>query len=321
MLTLGIGAFGRDSSVVLVNENSIVAAIEEEKLSRSGGTGGIPRLAAARCLEQANAKIQDVRIAAFPFRPGISALRESGFRFRQSFSGAGPSSWIHSLGQTFRQAGQLRQMRQLYGACGSFLFLEHHLCHAASAYFTSPFERALVLTLDERGDMRSGSLYLGEGDELRLLRPLRFPNSLGWFYSCVTELLGFRARRDEHKVQWLSKDGRPEFVSAFRKLFHWDSDGLPVLNTRYLRSCGEEDTAFSEAVLRDLRLGSRVIASDPEMRASLARSARDFIEEIVLTIAERYRKRHSVDCLCVAGGLFLNVFLVRALETRSSFKQ
>src|SRR2546429_7777202 len=92
------------------------------------------------------------------------------------------------------------------------------------------------------------------------------------------------------KVQWLSKDGRPEFVSAFRKLFHWDSDGLPVLNTRYLRSCGEEDTAFSEAVLRDLRLGSRVIASDPEMRASLARSARDFIEEIVLTIRSEERR-------------------------------
>src|SRR6266576_6109511 len=321
MLTLGIWAFGRDSSVVLVDETSIVAAIEEEKLSRSVGAGGIPRLAVVRCLEQGNARIQDVQIAAFPFRPGLSALRQARVHFRQSFSGAGPSAWIQALGQIFRQAGQLRQMRRLYSGSGSFLFLDHHLCHAASAYYTSPLERALVLTLDERGDMRSGSLYLGEGDELRLLRPLRFPNSLGWFYSCVTELLGFRARRDEHKVQWLSKDGRPEFVSAFRKLFHWDSDGLPVLNTRYLRSCGEEDTAFSEAVLRDLRLGSRVIASDPEMRASLARSARDFIAEIVLTIAERYRKRHSVDCLCVAGGLFLNVFLVRALETRSSFKQ
>ena len=321
MLTLGIGAFGRDSSVVLVNENSIVAAIEEEKLSRSGGTGGIPRLAAARCLEQANAKIQDVRIAAFPFRPGISALRESGFRFLQSFSGAGPSSWIHSLGQTFRQAGQLRQMHQLYGACGSFLFLEHHLCHAASAYYTSPFERALVLTLDERGDMRSGSLYLGEGDELRLLQPLPFPNSLGWFFSRVTRLLGFRPHRDEHKVQWLSKDGQPNFVSAFRKVFRWNSGGLPVLNRRYFGSGADEDAAFSDAVLRDLGLDRSVVASDAQVRASLARSVRDVLEEIVLAIAERYRKRHSVDSLGVAGGLFLNVFLVRALETRSGFRQ
>ena len=319
MFTLGIWAFGRDSSAVLVDDTSIVAAIEEEKLGRSTGMGGIPRMAISRCLDQGDAKITDVQLAAFPGRPTRSALREAGFQLRNAFSGS-RAAWAHALGRNFREAAQVRQIRRLYGAT-SFLFLDHHLCHAASAYYTSPFERALVLTLDARGDMRSGSVYLGEGDELRLLRPLRFPNSLGWFYSCVTQLLGFRARRDEHKVQWLSKDGQPEFVSSFRRLFHWDSDGLPVLNTLYLGSSGEGDAAFSEQLLRDLRLDSRVIASDPQLRASLARSARDFIEEIVLTIAERYRKQHSVDSLCVAGGLFLNVFLVRALETRSSFKQ
>ena len=318
MLTLGIWAFGRDSTAVLVDDNSVAAAIEEEKLSRSTGMGGIPGMAVSRCLEQRNAKMTDVQLAAFPRRLTLSALREAGFRLRNVFSGA-PAPWPHALGRNFREAAQLRQIRRLYDAT-SFLFLDHHLCHAASAYYTSPFERALVLTLDERGDMRSGSLYLGKEDELRLLRPLRFPNSLGWFYSCVTQLLGFRARRDEHKVQWLSKDGQPDFVSSFRRLFHWDSDGLPVLNTRYLGSSAEEDTAFSQVVLRDLGLDSRVIASDPQLRASLARSARDLIEEIVLTIAERYRKQHSVDSLCVAGGLFLNVFLVRALEARSGFK-
>jgi carbamoyltransferase len=321
MLTLGIWAFGRDASVVLADETSIVAAIEEEKLSRSAGTGGIPRLAVARCLEQANAKIQDVQIAAFPLRPRVSALREAGFHFRQSFSGAGPTAWIQSLGQTFRQVGQLRHMRHLYGGSGSFLYLDHHLCHAASAYYTSPFERALILTLDERGDMHSGSLYLGEGDELRPLQTLRFPNSLGWFFSRVTSLLGLRPRRDEHKVQWLSKDGQPDFVPALRKVFHWDADGLPVLNKRYLGSGAQEDTAFSETVLRELGLEPRSIISDPQVRASLARSARDVLQEIVLAIVERYRKQHSADCLCVAGGLFLNVFLVRALETGSGFKQ
>ena len=321
MLTLGIWAFGRDSSVVLVDDTSIAAAIEEEKLSRSAGTGGIPHLAVARCLEQRNAKIQDVQIAAFPLQAGISALREARFRLQQSFSGAGASAWIQSLGETFRRVGQVRQIRRLYGASGSFLFLDHHLCHAASAYYTSPFERALVLTLDERGDMRSGSLYLAEGDELRMLQSLRFPNSLGWFFSRVTHLLGLRPHRDEHKVQWLSKDGQPDFVSAFRKLFRWNSDGLPVLNTRYLGSGADEDAAFSEAILGDLGLEAQAVASDPQLRASLARSARDVLEEIVLAITERYRKQHSVDSLCVAGGLFLNVFLVRALETRSGLKQ
>ena len=107
----------------------------------------------------------------------------------------------------------------------------------------------------------------------------------------------------------------------FRKLFRWNNHGLPVLNTRYLGGGTEEDTTFSEAVLRDLGLEPRLIASDPQIRASLARSARGLLEEIVLTITERYRKQHSVASLCVAGGLFLNVFLVRALETRGGFKQ
>src|SRR2546429_5803546 len=169
--------------------------------------------------------------------------------------------------------------------------------------------------------MRSGSLYLGEGAELRLLQPLRFPNSLGCFYSRVTQLLGLRARRDEHKVQWLSKDGKPDFAPAFRKIFQWNGAGLPVLNTRYLGREREEATSFTEEFFRDSKLDPQAVASDPQLRASLARSVRDVLEEIVLAIAERYRKRHSVDSLGVAGGLFLNVFLVRALETRSGFRQ
>ena len=141
--------------------------------------GGIPRMAISRCLELGNGRITDIQLAAFPRRLTLSALREAGFRLRNVFSGS-RAAWAHALGRNFREAAMVRQLRRLYGVT-SFLFLDHQLCHAASAYFTLPFERALVLTLDERGDMRSGSLCLGEGDELRLLRPLRFPNSLGGF--------------------------------------------------------------------------------------------------------------------------------------------
>jgi len=317
MLTLGIWSFGRDSSAVLVDENSIVAAIEEEKLNRSAGMGGIPRLAIARCLKQRNAKIGDVQVAAFPRRLAISALREARIRLRLTFTGSGGGSWIQTLGQTLRQAAQVRQIRRLYGASTPFLFLEHHLCHAASAYYTSPFERSLVLTLDECGDMHSGSLYLGEGDELHLIHPLRYPNSLGWFFSRITHLLGLRPHRDEHKVQWLSKDGKPDFLPAFRRIFRWDPVGLPALNTRYFRGEPDEDSGFAAEFLRDAGLDSKSIAADLQLRASLARSARDVLEEIILAITERYRKQLSVESLCLAGGLFLNVFLVRALETRS----
>ncbi|HYL83513.1 MAG TPA: carbamoyltransferase C-terminal domain-containing protein [Candidatus Angelobacter sp.] len=321
MFTLGIWGFGRDSAAVLADENSIVAAIEEEKLCRSTGTGAFPRLAIARCLEECHARIGDVQVAAFPRHLATSAARDAKFRLTQTITGGGASGWLTSVGQTFRQAAQIRQIRSQYGASTPLLFLEHHLCHAASAYYTSPFEKALVLTLDERGDMRSGSLYLGEGDELRVLKTLAYPHSLGWFFSSLTQLLGLRPHRDEHKVQWLSKDGKPDFVAGLRNVFRQGADGLPVLNKRYFGREPEEGHGFSSKLLEDLGLDKHTIASDPQVRASLARSAREVLEEIILRMVERYRGQHRVDSLCLAGGLFLNVFLVRAAETRSGMKR
>lgn len=320
MLALGIWSLGRDSSAVLVDEHSIIAAIEEEKLSRSTGTGGIPRLAIARCLEQSNAKIADVQTAAIPRRPAASALRESRFRLGLTFSNS-RAEWFSFLGRAFREASQIRHIRQLFKHPTHFLSLEHHLCHAASAYYTSNFERALILSLDENGDMRAGSLYFGEGNELRLLKPICYPNSLGWFFSNITKLLGLRAHGDEHKVQWLSKDGNPDFVPALRKVFRWDSAGLPALDTRYFGPDPDVNERFTTAILSETKLTPQAIASDPQLRASFARSARVVLEEILLEMTERYRRRYSVDSLCVAGGVFQNVFLVRALETRSAFKK
>jgi len=320
MLALGVWSFGRDSSAVLVDEHSIVAAIEEEKLSRSTGTGGIPRLAIARCLEQCNAKMADLQAAAIPRRPNASAFRESRFRLSLTFSNS-HAGWSSFLGRTFREAGQGRQIRHIFGDSVRFLSFEHHLCHAASAYYTSNFDRALILSLDECGDMRAGSLYLGEGNELRLLQAIDYPNSLGWFFSNVTHLLGLRAHRDEHKVQWLSKDGRADFVPALRKVFRRDSAGLPVLDPRYFGKDPDVSDRFAATILSELKLTPHAVACDPQLRASLACSARAALEEIILEIVERCRKQYSADSLCVAGGVFQNVFLVRALETRGSFQE
>src|SRR5262249_25125253 len=128
-----------------------------------------------------------------------------------------------------------QQLRQLLGG-HKILRFDHHLAHAASAYYTSGYDRALVLTLDEGSMARSGLLALGEGDRIKPLHYMSFPNSIGWFYLRITQYLGLRPNRDEHKLQWVSKDGQPEFLDAFRKLFAFDAKGLPVLNRRYFTS-------------------------------------------------------------------------------------
>src|SRR6266852_4732852 len=250
MLILGIGSLGRDSAAALFDDSLLLAAIEENKLSRSPGADAIPRNAIARCLELAGAQSTDVSFVAL----------------------ANPRT---DMGRELAQLLKPRKSR----------YFDHHLCHAASSFYASEFDRSLVLTLDEGGDTGSGLIALGEGENLRPLTRLKFSNSLGWFYSRVTELLGLRPHRDEHKVQWLSKDGPPDYVPAFRKLFSRDSRGLPALDRKYL-----------------------------------ARSADAVLEENVLEIVEHYRKQTGAESLCLAGGVFLNVLLVRALETQSGFR-
>src|SRR5229473_7487148 len=284
-MILGVSSLGRDSAVALFDDTSILAAIEENKLSRSPGADGIPRNAIARCLELAGGQLSGVSFAAL----------------------AGPETPLQ------RELAQLVKPRKLH-------VFDHHLCHAASSFYTSDFDRSLILTLDEGGSAGSGLLALGEGENIRPLARLKFPNSLGWFYSRVTELLGLRPHRDEHKVQWLSKDGAPDYVPAFRKLFKRDANGLPALNRLYFAKGPDDRGTFSPELLRDLRLDVSAIASQPSVRASIARSAQDVLEETVLEIAERFRLESGATSLCVAGGVFLNVLLVRALETRGRFQ-
>jgi len=178
----------------------------------------------------------------------------------------------------------------------------------------------LILTLDGGAGSRCGQIFLGEGDEIRPLRAMNFPDSLGWFYSRITALLGFRPSLEEHKTQWLGRQGQPEYLPVFRKLFRRDSHGLPQLDRRYFAAGPDERGTFSPQFYRELKIHREKFRGDPAVCAALARSAQLFLEETVLEIAHRFQAQTGVDSLCVAGGVFLNVLLVRALETRSTFQ-
>ena len=275
-------------------------AIEEEKLNRTQDTLDIPRLALERCLQENRLQLSDCHaIAVAQPHPAYSI---SSSRAKRS--------------KTTATDDQLRQLLRGGPRLSRF---DHHLCHAASAYYTSTYDTALILSLDQGGSSQSGLLALGEGDEIHWLQSLKFPDSLGWFYSRVTGLAGLRPRRDEHKLQWLSKDGEPEFLPAFRKLFTWRPNGLPALQRRYFASGPDHHGIFSPALYRELGLSSRNLSLTPALRANLARSAQDCLEEVVLQLAANFQQKTGARSLCVAGGVFLNVLLVHALETRGSF--
>ena len=302
MRILGISTIGRGSAVALLDEKSILFAIEEEKLNRLQDALEIPRLALERCLHENQLKPADCRAIALADRS--APLAHSRFRRRRT-----PRSAFEDLLQPLLRGGP------------RFSRFDHHLCHAASAYYTSGYDRALILTLDQGAHSQSGLLALGDGDEIEPLHSLKFPDSLGWFYSRVTELAGLRSRRDEHKLQWLSKDGEPEFLPAFRKLFTWKPTGAAALNRRYFASGPDHRGVFSPQFYRELGLSSRGHPPGPVVRANLARSAQDFLEEVVLQLAGNFAERTNARSLCLAGGIFLNVLLVHALEARGPFER
>ncbi len=298
MNILGIATPGPGASVALFDSHNILAAIEEEKLTRVNDPHALPQLALKSVLASSGLRLADV---------GAIALADRGTASKKK----GRKSSAHEAA--------LAHLRQLL--CGRrFSRFDHHLCHAASAFYTSDFSRSLILTLDHAGSGNAGLVALGEDDHLKSLHSLAFPNSLGWLYSRVTQLVGLRPGRDEHKLQWLSKDGQPEYLEVFRKLFLWNTKGLPALDRKYFSAGPDGSGVFSPHLYRELGLSRSAPPTDRAVRAALARSAQDVLEEIVLQLAEHFRESTGADSLCLAGGVFQNVLLVRALEQRSSFR-
>lgn len=320
MLVLGISDLRHDTAAALLDCEGPVAAIEEGKLTRSSTTCGVPNTAIDRCLHEAGAELSQVTLVALASRPKQAQSRGEALRHDKSAPRSG-AAYLTVSPDGLSWKLNKRLLMPSRNARIQFVSCDHHLCHAVSAFYPSDFDRALIVTLDEAGDMCSGLIALGEGTELRVLSRLRFPHSLGWFYTQVTGLLGFRPRRDEHKVQWLSKQGVPDFITVFRKLFSKNSKGLPTLNVRCLGNGLADGPGFSAEICRDLEVASSSPPRESPLGASIARSAQDFLEETVVELTETYRQKTGARYLCLAGGVFLNVLLVHALEGRTGFEK
>ena len=181
MNILGIGGVLSDSAAALIQDGTLAAAIEEIKLTRKSQPGRLPEQAMETCLGMASLKPENVDYIALarPLPPGPEVALA---------------------------------LRRFINA--KIVSVDHHAAHAASAYFASPFEDATVITLDRQGDLRCGSTWFGEGNRLWLQNEILYPNSIGELYGQVTERLGFQARADEHRVQWLSTSGEPKYDLA-----------------------------------------------------------------------------------------------------------
>ena len=297
---LGISGGGHDAAAALLRGTELVAALEEEKLARVRRASGLPARAMQYCLQAGRVRPENVDYIAVA-RPLHGETGDRGAA-EASVAAWGP-----------------KQLKQDFPA-SKVLVLDHHLCHAAAAYFPSPFDEAGILTLDETGDLKTGSLSLARGSRIEPLEDAYAPDSLGNVFSRATALAGFAAGSDEHKLQWLSAWGNPVYAPVFRSILQRDGDSLLSVDQSYFLGARSDRGGFAEKFFA----ATGIPAAEPlseQTRGDLAASAQQVLEEVVLEIACRLASRAPGAALVLAGGVALNSLLVEKLETSGMFPE
>jgi carbamoyltransferase len=315
---------GHDSAAALIGDSGVVAAIEESKLERARMMGGIPRAAIRYCMEHAGITWREIPHIGIASHPSRAWGRQAWFRARFALVAPVSSGYFlnKALGELGRELNNFRILKQMAGSPERRMqSLDHHLCHAASGFYASPYDRALLVSLDEKGDGRAGFVGIGEGTRIREVSSVPFPHSLAWVYSQVTKLLGFRPHADEHKTQWLSLAGQPAYLDLFLGMLS-ESPGRPAhLNAKYFRRGLAGELAFTDEFYRRTGISR---TPEPQVKdetsADIASSLQKACEIIICDWLNSLRVKFGTNSLCLAGGLFLNPLLVAAVEAGTGFE-
>lgn len=315
MRILGLSSFKHDTAAALLEDGVVKAAIEDDKLTRTRARG-LPEAAIRSCLKNQGTNWSEIDLIAVATRPLRNWSRKAWLRSKLSATAPMASAYYgaNEAGVLAHELNDLRVLRRYAGGGHKVIAFDHHLCHAASAFFESPFERALIVTLDEDGDGHSGMLAIGEGSQIRVLRTIPFPHSPAWLYSQISHLIGLRPHLEEHKTQWLSLEGEPLFKDVCLKMLRRRSGSVPSLDYSFFNRGLAKQLSFSDKFYRSVGLspGSRKIEED--QRKALASSIQAACTEIVADLAEDWCRREGIQEVCFAGGLFQNVLLVAAVE-------
>jgi carbamoyltransferase len=313
MRILGISAYYHDSAAALVVDGRVEAAAQEERFTRKKHDAGFPHNAIRSCLAIGKIAPGELDYVAFYDKPFLKfeRLLETYLAFAprgfESFRAALPV-WIKD--KLFQRANLVKELKAFdsrvdWGA--RLLFSEHHLSHAASAFYPSPFERAAVLTMDGVGEWTTTSLALGEGRRLRVIREIHFPHSLGLLYSAFTYYTGFKVNSGEYKVMGLAPYGKPRYAQRIRDhLIDIKDDGSFRLNLDYFDYC--TGLTMTNERFDALFGGPRRAPEDrlTQREMDLAASIQAVTEDVVLKLAGGVAKDTGMKNLCLAGGVALN---------------
>ena len=327
MYILGISAFYHDSAACLIFNGSIVAAAQEERFTRKKHDSEFPKNAINYCLKEANIDYAEIKNVVFYEKPFLKferlletyiAFAPKGFK---NFSKSMPL-WIKD--KLFQKSNLIKELNKTFNTdikwSEKLLFCEHHLSHAASAYYPSPFLDAAILTLDGVGEWTTASVALGNKNKIDIIKEIKFPHSLGLLYSAFTYYTGFKVNSGEYKIMGLAPYGKPIYSKVIKdNLIEIKDDGSFRLNMRYFDYCTNlkmTNRNFEKLFDGPPRKPESKIT---QKEMDLAASIQNVTEEIIIKIAKNISEETGKKNLCLAGGVALNCVANGVLEKENLF--
>jgi len=306
---LGVSAYYHDAAAALVGDGKIISAAQEERFTRKKNDSDFPRHAVQFCLRHANLTLAQLDAVVFYDKPILKFAR-----LLETYLAVAPGGWrtfptvlSNWLGEKLDLRKAIRaELPELRPDC-QILFTEHHQSHAASAFYPSPYDEAAILTIDGVGEWATTTIGHGRGSEIKMLKELRFPHSLGLVYSAFTDYCGFRINSGEYKLMGLAPYGEPKYADAIhRELLDIKADGSFWLNLDYfnfLRGTTMTNEKFHKLFGGPPRGPEEKIE---QRHMDVARSIQLVTEEIMLLLARHAREVTGQKNLCMAGGVALN---------------
>ena len=313
MRVLGLSAFYHDSAAALVVDGAIVAAAQEERFTRKKNDAEFPHEALAYCLEAGGIKLDEVDQVVFYDKPLlkferlIETYQAFAPRGMRSFRTALPIWLREKLFQERLLRDELRRFAPRFKPAGKLVFAEHHQSHAASAFFPSPFDEAVILTMDGVGEWATTTAGFGRGNQIEIVREIHFPHSLGLLYSAFTYYLGFKVNDGEYKVMGLAPYGEPKYAQLILDhLIDLKPDGTFRVDQSYFDYC--TGLRMTNDRFDKLFGGKPRRSEDPisQREMDIAASVQAVTEEVVLRLTRALAAETGMANLCLAGGVALN---------------
>ena len=306
MYVLGISCYYHDAGAALVKDGMLIAAAEEERFNRKKHYSDFPTLAVAYCLREAGISIEDVDYIGFYEKPLVKFQR-----IVETVLAQWPLtywSWVKAMPiwlMTKLRIGTTIQKE--LGVDKDIHYCQHHCSHAASAFLVSPFEEAAIITADGVGEWATTGWGVGKGSDLKLLKEIRFPHSVGLLFSAITAYLGFRVNDAEWKVMGLAPYGKPRYLDKFRQIVDLRDDGSFRLKMKYFAYGHSTTRSFTRAWEDLFGRAQRPRESElDDFHADIAHSGQKLVEEIMVRMATHVQKQTGQKNLCIAGGVGLN---------------